>query len=143
MDLYCCQNKRFFTISIVTITEKDCKLHRRHYLSALDLKMKCGPPNESQLRTMAPSMSSPFAADLDLTYCTVKTGVNDFLDYIAIVISLVIPLILGPGLAGVGQVREIQTGLPKFYARVRSLTPLGPSTKFSDMGAPGPQLIRE
>ena len=88
-------------------------------MSALDLKMKCGPPNESQLRTMAPSMSSPFAADLDLTYCTVKTGVNDFLDYIAIVISLVIPLILGPGLAGVGQVREIQTGLPKFYARVR------------------------
>ena len=53
---------------------------------------------------MAPSMSSPLGVDLDLTYCTVKTGVNDFLDYIALVVSLVIPLILGPGLAGVGQV---------------------------------------
>ena len=53
---------------------------------------------------MAPSMSSPLNVDLDLTYCTVKTGVNDFLDYIALVVSLVIPLILGPGLAGVGQV---------------------------------------
>ena len=53
---------------------------------------------------MAPSMSSPLGIDLDLTYCTVKTGVNDFLDYIALVVSLVIPLILGPGLAGVGQV---------------------------------------
>ena len=49
-------------------------------------------------------MSSPLGIDLDLTYCTVKTGVNDFLDYIALVVSLVIPLILGPGLAGVGQV---------------------------------------
>ena len=58
-----------------------------------------------QLRTMAPSMSSPLGIDLDLTYCTVKTGVNDFLDYIALVVSLVIPLVLGPGLAGVGQVR--------------------------------------
>ena len=67
---------------------------------------------------MAPSMSSPRNIDLDLTYCTVKTGVNDFLDYIALIVALVIPLILGPGLAGVGQVSP---------ERTNCLRKLGPS----------------
>jgi len=39
----------------------------------------------------------------DLSYCTVKTGVNDLLDYISIAVALVIPLVLGPCVVGVLQ----------------------------------------
>jgi len=42
--------------------------------------------------------------DIDLSYCSVKTGVNDLLDYMAIAVSLVIPLVIGPLVVGVFQV---------------------------------------
>lgn len=45
------------------------------------------------------------ARGMDLTYCTVKTGLNDLLDYIALIVALVLPLILGPCLVGLCQVR--------------------------------------
>ena len=32
----------------------------------------------------------------ELTVCTVKTGVNDFLDYISLAITLVLPFVFGP-----------------------------------------------
>ena len=44
--------------------------------------------------------------DKDLSYCTVKTGVNDLLDYISLAVALVIPLVLGPCVVGVLQVRQ-------------------------------------
>ncbi|TRY61503.1 hypothetical protein TCAL_05713 [Tigriopus californicus] len=56
---------------------------------------------QDQLRTIAPSLGTP--RGMDLTYCTVKTGVNDILDYIALVVALILPLIIGPGLVGVFQ----------------------------------------
>ena len=59
---------------------------------------------EDQLRTIPPSLGTP--RDMDLTYCTVRTGVNDLLDYIAIMVSFVLPLIIGPCIVGVLQVRE-------------------------------------
>lgn len=57
---------------------------------------------EDQLRTIAPSLGTP--RNLDLTYCTVKTGVNDILDYIALVVALILPFIVGPCLVGFFQV---------------------------------------
>lgn len=41
---------------------------------------------------------------LELSYCSVKNGVNDMLDYIALVVALVAPLIIGPCIVGVFQV---------------------------------------
>jgi hypothetical protein len=49
-----------------------------------------------------PSQGTPRA--MDLTYCTIKNGVNDLLDYIALTVALIIPLILGPGVIGLFQV---------------------------------------
>ena len=45
--------------------------------------------------------------DVDLSYCSVKTGVNDLLDYMAISVSLIIPFVIGPLVVGVFQVREM------------------------------------
>ncbi len=59
---------------------------------------------EDQLKTIAPNLDSPRNIDLDLTYCTVKTGINDLLDYIALVVALLIPLVMGPCVVAVGQV---------------------------------------
>ena len=42
--------------------------------------------------------------DVDLSYCSVKTGVNDLLDYMAITVSLIIPFVIGPLVVGVFQV---------------------------------------
>ena len=42
--------------------------------------------------------------DVDLSYCSVKTGVNDLLDYMAISVSLIIPFVIGPLIVGVFQV---------------------------------------
>ncbi len=61
---------------------------------------------EDQLRTIPPSPSANTRRDVDLTYCTVKTGVNDLLDYLSIVVSLALPLLLGPGLLLVFQVKQ-------------------------------------
>lgn len=59
---------------------------------------------EDQLRTMVPpSQGTP--RSMDLTYCTVKTGLNDLLDYIALMVALIIPLIMGPCLVGLFQVQ--------------------------------------
>ena len=43
-------------------------------------------------------------SDKDLAYCSVKTGVNDLLDYISLAVALIIPLVLGPCVVGVLQV---------------------------------------
>lgn len=43
--------------------------------------------------------------DVDLSYCSVKTGVNDLLDYMAITVSLIIPFVIGPLIVGVFQVK--------------------------------------
>ena len=51
------------------------------------------------------SSTSGGVADKDLSYCTVKTGVNDLLDYIPLAVALIIPLVLGPLVVGVLQVR--------------------------------------
>ena len=51
------------------------------------------------------SSTSGSVADKDLSYCTVKTGVNDLLDYISLAVALIIPLVLGPLVVGVLQVR--------------------------------------
>ena len=32
----------------------------------------------------------------ELTICTIKTGVNDFLDYFSLFVSLLVPLVAGP-----------------------------------------------
>ena len=45
--------------------------------------------------------------DVDLSYCSVKTGVNDLLDYMAISVSLIIPFVIGPLIVGVFQVNWI------------------------------------
>ena len=57
---------------------------------------------QEQLSSIPPSLGTP--RNLDLTYCTVKTGVNDLLDYIALVVALLLPLALGPCIVGVFQV---------------------------------------
>jgi len=49
------------------------------------------------------SSTSGGVADKDLSYCTVKTGVNDLLDYISLAVALIIPLVLGPLVVGVLQ----------------------------------------
>ncbi len=59
---------------------------------------------EDQLRTIPPSPSVGTPRDVDLTYCTVRTGMNDLLDYLSVAVSLVLPLILGPVAAIVLQV---------------------------------------
>ena len=41
---------------------------------------------------------------VELSYCSVKNGVNDMLDYIALVVALVSPFIIGPCIVGVFQV---------------------------------------
>ena len=41
------------------------------------------------------------------SYCSVKNGVNDMLDYIALLVALVAPFIIGPCIVGVFQVRTI------------------------------------
>ena len=53
--------------------------------------------------------------DVDLSYCSVKTGVNDLLDYMAISVSLIIPFVIGPLVVGVFQVREMYL-LKTFFA---------------------------
>lgn len=60
---------------------------------------------EEQLRTMVPPSAGTPRGNLDLTYCSVKTGVNDLLDYIALMVALVLPLIIGPGAVAVFQVK--------------------------------------
>ena len=47
--------------------------------------------------------------DVDLSYCSVKTGVNDLLDYMALAVSLIIPLVIGPLVVGVFQVSILCT----------------------------------
>ena len=59
---------------------------------------------EEQLRTMVPPSAGTPRGNLDLTYCSVKTGVNDLLDYIALFVALVLPLLVGPGAVAVFQV---------------------------------------
>jgi hypothetical protein len=64
---------------------------------------------EEQLRTMLPpgtptELLATEAAVAELTYCTVRTGVDDMLDYLAIVVALILPLALGPGFVAVFQV---------------------------------------
>lgn len=53
--------------------------------------------------TNATNISYP-KRDVDLSYCSVKTGVNDLLDYMAISVSLIIPFVIGPLVVGVLQV---------------------------------------
>ena len=50
------------------------------------------------------SIVIPTRATVELSYCSVKNGVNDMLDYIALVVALVVPLIIGPCIVGVFQV---------------------------------------
>ena len=51
-----------------------------------------------------PSSIRVDATEDELSYCSVKNGVNDMLDYIALVVALVAPLIIGPCIVGVFQV---------------------------------------
>ena len=53
--------------------------------------------------------------DVDLAYCSVKTGVNDLLDYMALAVSLIIPLVIGPLVVGVFQVSILCTVEPFIY----------------------------
>ena len=57
----------------------------------------------TQEASMAPPTNEP--SKQDISYCTVKTGVNDLLDYISLAVALVIPLIVGPCVVGIFQVR--------------------------------------
>ena len=57
---------------------------------------------EEQLRTIPPSLGTP--RNMDLTYCAVKTGLNDLLDYLSFSATLVIPLVIGPCFTGLLQV---------------------------------------
>ena len=51
-----------------------------------------------------PKMAATDHTAVELSYCSVKNGVNDMLDYIALVVALVAPLIIGPCIVGVFQV---------------------------------------
>ena len=53
--------------------------------------------------------------DVDLSYCSVKTGVNDLLDYMAISVSLIIPFVIGPLIVGVFQVIHFHKCLDKVF----------------------------
>ena len=63
---------------------------------------------ESEASGESPVESQP----VELSYCSVKNGVNDMLDYIALVVALVAPLIIGPCIVGVFQVRIHTTPPP-------------------------------
>ena len=51
--------------------------------------------------------SSDPRQNVDLSYCSVKSGVNDLLDYMAISVSLIIPFVMGPLVVGVFQVSTL------------------------------------
>ena len=51
-----------------------------------------------------PKMAATDHTAVELSYCSVKNGVNDMLDYIALVVALVAPFIIGPCIVGVFQV---------------------------------------
>ena len=63
---------------------------------------------EAEASGESPVESQP----VELSYCSVKNGVNDMLDYIALVVALVAPLIIGPCIVGVFQVRIHTTPPP-------------------------------
>ena len=48
--------------------------------------------------------SNQHPASVELHHCSVKNGVNDMLDYIALVVALVAPFIIGPCIVGIFQV---------------------------------------
>lgn len=50
-----------------------------------------------------PKMAATDHTAVELSYCSVKNGVNDMLDYIALVVALVAPFIIGPCIVGVFQ----------------------------------------
>ncbi len=50
-----------------------------------------------------PSVGTP--REVDLTYCSVKTGFNDLIDYLTLTVTFVVPLVLGPCAAIIFQVR--------------------------------------
>jgi hypothetical protein len=54
------------------------------------------PPDDEELNVVA--------SNIELSHCSVKNGVNVMLDYIALVVALVAPLIIGPCIVGVFQV---------------------------------------
>lgn len=54
--------------------------------------------------TSGPDMSNQHPASVELHHCSVKNGVNDMLDYIALVVALVAPFIIGPCIVGIFQV---------------------------------------
>ena len=56
--------------------------------------------------------------DVDLAYCSVKTGVNDLLDYMALAVSLIIPLVIGPLVVGVFQVSMLHKVSLFIYATI-------------------------
>ena len=51
-----------------------------------------------------PKMAATDHTAVEQNYCSVKNGVNDMLDYIALVVALVAPFIIGPCIVGVFQV---------------------------------------
>ena len=55
-----------------------------------------------------PKMAATDRTTVELSYCSVKNGVNDMLDYIALVVALVAPFIIGPCIVGVFQVISSQ-----------------------------------
>ena len=62
-------------------------------------------PSSGEILTEASAESPVESQPVELSYCSVKNGVNDMLDYIALVVALVAPLIIGPCIVGVFQVR--------------------------------------
>ena len=78
--------------------------------SASSVFLESTPSNgetiEQQATIIEASQESPVESQpVELSYCSVKNGVNDMLDYIALVVALVAPLIIGPCIVGVFQVR--------------------------------------
>ena len=61
---------------------------------------------------------------LKIGHCTIKNGVNDMLDYIALVVALVAPFIIGPCIVGVFQVRLFKAPISSTYSFVLYLIKL-------------------
>jgi len=66
--------------------------------------MTSTPINEKHKGKGEDGVDGAVIPDFELSYCSVKNGVNDLLDYIALVVALVAPLIIGPCIVGIFQV---------------------------------------
>ena len=82
-------------------------MHGKASGELLPTTLKPGISDEDQEKVAAAadeSLQVMPTATVELSYCSVKNGVNDMLDYIALVVALVAPLIIGPCIVGVFQV---------------------------------------